>query len=593
MTFEIYLVLGVIAFTVWLFIREQFSVGINALIVLSVLVGLGIFFPQAFPSAQEGLSGFANAATITIMCMFILSSAIEKTGVLQQLSRDFSYLTKKSYIFTLLLLGILVLPLSAIITNTAVVAVMIPFIIEIARKNDIPSTKLMIPLSYFSMMAGSLTLIGSSTNILSNSLMQELSPATPSFNIFSPSVIAIGCFLGGLIYFLTIGKVLLPKRKSPQEQLEVPDFFIEIEIEKGNEYIGKTVKESRFGDHYGVEIIRIVHNGRNYKKHVEDMTINEGDIYLVKVQEKSLSTLLDQKGIKILSNFNENERRRSFEGGKVVKAVFTSNIFDGKEIQTLDFLEQFGVNLIGINYKRTLEKRLKNVVLETGEIFLLHMTSRRFERFKKSDHFLFLDTIEEKLNPQNILPASIILLLVALIPAFTGVPIVVTALMGVVAMIIARCINPNEIFDSIHWDIIFLIAGLVPLGIAVQKSGAGSVLSEVIVSNLKFLTPFTLLLLFYALTTIISEFISNTATVVVLLPIALSSAQSLGMNPQAITLVIMFAGSMCLMSPFGYQTNTMIYRAANYKLLDFVKVGLPLNVVLMFITCSLVSYLYF
>lgn len=587
-----FLVIGAIIGTLALFASETFSLGISALIILSVTMILGVFSPEAFPNVAEGLSGFANTATITILCMFILSAGIQQTGILQKLSHHFGKATKKSFTKTLLFLALIVVPSSALVSNTAVVAIMIPFLLEISRKNKIAATKLMIPLSFFSMTAGMLTLIGSSTNILSNSLMVEITPETESLGIFSITLIGLLGAVICILYFLTIGKWLLPNRKSEQENLALPDFFLEILIEKDNPFIGKSIEQSQFGDHYGVYILNIAHGGRNYTANIKEKTIQEGDIYLVKMQENSLTHLLKQTGIRILSNFDEYERHRSFEHGKIVKAVFISNMFLNMKMKWVDFLEHFGVTPIGLNHTGKITSRLKEMFLQAGQIFLLHMTSRRFEKFKHSDQFLFLDTVEEKFQTQKTLPTLIIMALVIIIPAFTNVPIVVTALLGVVAMILTRCVQPDSIFENVNWDIIFLIAGLVPLGIAVQKSGLGELIAQQIVSIAYDLPTLGVLLLFYGFTTIMTETISNTAAVVLIIPIALSTATALGINPHAIVIVIMFAGSMSMLSPFGYQTNALIYRAANYRFSDFARVGLPPNIILMFSTCWATYHLF-
>ena len=584
MTLPILLVLLLIVGTLMLFVSERFSVGVSALIVLAVTMFLGVLMPESFPNVKEGLSGFANTATITILCMFILTAGLERTGLLQLLSRKSKKFIRHSHLRFLVFLILIVAPVSAIINNTAIVAILIPFVLTTAHKNHVHATKLMIPLSGFAMLGGMLTLLGSSTNILANSLLEDFTATGEGLGIFSITMVGGITLVVGMIYFLTLGKWLLPDRPSPQEHTGMQHFLLELVIEDDNKFIGKKVGSSKFRDHYGVKIEQVICGQKFCSVDVREHEIKAGDTFLVRASERSIGALLEQEHIQILHNFGTREPKRPFAGGKLVRAVFISKFFQHRLMKQVDFLRNFGVTPIGVGKDVSPNKRLQELKLRTGQEFLLYVTERRFEKFKNSIHFLFLDTLDEQFQPKKIVPVLLILSLVVLIPALTGVPIVVTALMGVVMMLLTRCITAEEMFGSVHWNVIFLIAGLVPLGIAVQKSGLGTWFTELTLPWMSQLSVFWVLILFYGITTLLTELLSNTATIVLMLPLALPVAVALGIDVRIMTVVLMFAASMSMMTPFGYQTNAMVYQSANYQAKDFFVVGFFLKLILMFVT---------
>ena len=577
----IWQVFGVILLALVLFTTEFFSVDITAILVMLILMLLGVVTPE------QGVSGFANTATITVLAMFILSGAIARTGAIQKLGHFVFKYAKKSFSLQLLFIALIVAPLSGLFNNTAAVAIFLPMIMNLSKISRTPATKLLIPLSFLAMMGGTLTLVGTSTNILANSILTDYGQET--FNMFDFTHIGFIVLFVGILYFLLIGRFLLPNRKNEGNDKDMEDVFMsELEIKEGSKFIGKDIEKIKFTKNHGVQVFKIIRNGKSYVSRIEKKVLRQNDIILFKANEQKIVDINMSKTEKILLNFNVSRRRMPTTSGKKIVKVAVPNLFHKRSLASVGFWNKFSAAVIGIKKDKLPNRKTCNMPLKRGEIVLVKVAESKLANLERSTDLVLLEELEQKYDSTKTWTAGLIMLFVVGLAAFNVMPIMVSAILGVFLMVVTNCLRPSEIYKTVSWDVIFLLAGLIPLGIALQTSGAADLIANYIVDISDLISPLLLLMVFYLFTTLLTEIISNNAAVVLLIPIATTVALKLGLNPIAFALIVMFAASTSFLSPVGYQTNTMVYAAGNYKFYDFMRVGLFLNLILMVVTVFLV-----
>lgn len=561
---------------------EKLRVDITAILIMVTLIVLGLVSPE------DGVSGFSNPATLTVMGMFILSSGIQKTGIVYILGKRLIALAGKSEIKMLLLIALFIGPVSGFINNTAAVAITLPMILGVSDKCKIPSTRLLIPLSFFAMLGGTLTLVGTSTNILANDTMIRL--GYEGFSFFEFSKIGIIILVVGIIYFLTIGRFLLPKRQGKSKEEEMITFLSEVEVQKKSKVIDKTLRELKFEEKYDLTVQQVKRGRRILSKYITRYKLQAGDILIVAGNRQRILDLHKKEGLKILPDFNEKERSLPIAKAKVVKLLLTrKSRFHLRTLKQIDFRRRYNAVVLGIQHRKKLyNSRLSQIPLKIGDAILVQVAESNLGALKRSKDFLLLREVVEEFHWHKIVPTLLILAAVIGLSALNIMPLMVAVLLGVVAMFITGIFQEQGVYDSVSWDIVFLLAGIIPLSIAMENTGASKLVADLLVESSTYLTPMAILIVFYAVTTVLTEIISNNAAVILLIPVAINTAEQLGLNPIAFVLVVMFAASTSFLSPVGYQTNTMVYSAGNYKFNDFWKVGAPLNIILMLVTTYLI-----
>ncbi|QQS59713.1 SLC13 family permease [Candidatus Peregrinibacteria bacterium] len=588
MTIEIFLVLLVIGGALFFFVTERLPVDITAFLILIVLMILGQFLPESFPSVSEGLSGLSSSATVTVLAMFILSAGIQRTGIISKLGRAVFSFVGNSEFRQILAILFIVAPISGFINNTAAVAILLPMVLDLSRRSGTPATKLLIPLSFFGMLGGTLTLIGTSTNILAASILKESGSLGDDIGLFEFTSLGLVVLFTGVVYFLTIGYFLLPNRKEKNGDAEVEDrgvFLAEIVIEKGHPAIGKTLLESKFEEKHDIRVLKLIREKKSYIKTLAEKTIEEGDILVIRAGEQLILELIQKEKVKLLPNFDEDARRLPAGTGKIVKVMLRgATVFHDRSLDEIGFWKKYNASVVGLQSLEVTSQRLGSVKLRVGETLLVQASLTSLEKLKYSKDFLLLETVEQEYAPEKMWITLGIVVAVVACSVVLGIPIVITALGGVVAMFLFDCLSKEEIYNAINWEIIFLLAGVIPLGVAMQKSGAAEFLAKGIIPIAEGNPSIVLILLLYVITTLLTEIISNNAAVVLIVPIAISVATEVHFNPLPLVLTVMFAASTSFLTPVGYQTNTMVYGSANYRFSDFFRVGAPLNILLAIVT---------
>jgi di/tricarboxylate transporter len=593
---SIFLTLAVLVLALIAFVAEWLPVDITAITVTVVLMLLGLVTPE------EGISGFGNSATITVLAMFILSAGIMRTGVILTVRDLLIQWGGKNPTRQIFVLGIIVGPITAFINNTAVVAVFLPIVEEWCRKQKISPSKLLMPLSYATVLGGMITVIGTSTNILASGLSDELGYG--EFNLFVFAPLGITTFIIGLIYLSLAAPQLLPDRKKPEsdaisQEYGLKDYVSEVVISPRSNLIGQTLRESEIQRKFDFDVLEIIHNNSRFSQPLADKTLSAGDILLVRGSRGDLLKIRDERGIDIFPElkFGQNTVEEELQSGeeKVAETLILANSnLIGSTLKDLRFRQRYNVTVLAIRRGQELvRERLGKVPLRFGDLLLVQGPKQSFLGLQITQDLLVLEERDrETLRQDKALIAVAITVGVVVVAAFDWIPILVSALAGVLLMIITGCLKPGEIYEAVRWDIIFLLAGLIPLGIAMENSGTTEWLASYLVNLGESFSGYWILTFFYLITTLLTEILSNNAAVVLMIPIAVKVAETLSISPLTVMFAVTFAASNSYLTPIGYQTNTMVYAPGGYKFLDFTRVGTPLNLILTFLTPLLIIWIY-
>jgi di/tricarboxylate transporter len=564
--------------------------------VAIVLILLGLVTPE------EGIAGFSNSATVTVMAMFVLSAGITRTGVIQVIRDRLLVWGGKNPHQQVFVLGALVGPISAFINNTAVVAIFLPIVEDWCKKQKISPSKLLIPLSYATVLAGMITVVGTSTNILASGISAKLGYG--EFSLFQFTALGVVTFLAGLIYLTIFAPKLLPDRKSSTGEFLDDDYgskvyLSEVIISPRSNLIGQTLSQSGLQRKFDFDVLELIRNKVHLPQPLADKVLNAGDILIVHSSREELLKIKDERGLEIFADvkFQKGDIESVITTGeeKLAEVLILSNSrLIGTTLKDLKFRQRYNATVLAIRRgSELLQGRLGKIPLKFGDLLLVQGPKQSFIGLQTTRELLVLEEKEiESLRQDKGIIALMITLLVIIIAAFDIQPILVTSLVGVVLMVITGCLKPGEVYGSIRWDIIFLLAGLIPLGTAMDNSGTTKWLADNLVAIGGNLSGFWILVFFYLITSVLTEILSNNAAVVLMIPVAVEVAKTLGLNPLAFMYAVTFAASNSYLTPIGYQTNTMVYAPGGYKFLDFTRLGAPLNLILTILTPSLIVLFY-
>ena len=582
---EIALTLAIVVATVILFATERFSIDFVAFLVLVTLTTTGLVTPI------QGISGFSNPATITVAAMFVLSAGLERTGALEWFGQTLIRIGRSPTLLMFLVISSAGLS-SAFINNTAVVAVFLPIVMSVAIKRKVPPSLLLIPMSFASQAGGVCTLIGTSTNLLVSSISEEA--GLEPFNMFELGKLGVILLLLTAAYFLLFGKALLPRRRSQEltETYQLGGYITELRINEKSPLVGNSLKDMKLSSKHEVKILKVLRNNRALSKHY-GKTLEHGDILLVEGKIKDLLNLKDFEGLEIEPEFKLKDESLKEEDTMLIEALIPprSRLL-GRTLEELDFYSRFNLIVLAVQRRgHTLYEKLISIKLTVGDTLLIQGHKDEVEKLKKNKNFIVLEkeTPTTPLKKKAPRALAIVFLVVAL-AALNILPIVASSLLGCLLMVLTKCLPADEVYDAIDWRIIFLLGGIIPLGIALENSGAAL---WIVTGSLKMIGgfgPFVTLAVLYAFTTLLTEAMSNNAAAILLAPIGITIAGQMGVHPKPFLITIAFAASTSFLTPVGYQTNTMVYSAGGYYYTDFAKIGLPLNLLFWGVSSCLIPW---
>lgn len=576
------LTLIVLAGAVALFITERLAIDMVAMLVLGAVLLLGLVSPE------EALSGFSNSATVTVAAMFVLSAGLQRTGILRVLGRHL-FRVGRFPLLLMVLIAVTVGAVSAFINNTAAVAVFLPLVLALSQRLKLSPSKLLMPMSFASEFGGVCTLIGSSTNVLVSYIAVDYALRHPgvaglgAFSMFEMGKLGLILFGAGILYLIIAGYWLLPTRRVQQltEAYQLGNYITELRVMKDSPLIGKTVAGTELGSKAGVWVLEILRQDFEVWAPLNE-PIREGDVLLVEGKLDSLMEMKDSLKLEIAPEFKlRDETLKKEELTLVEVMVAPSARLAGKTLPNLDFYRRYNAIVLAIQRQgRPLREQLNSVRLRFGDLLLLQTPKESVDKLRPDADFIVMDEKGGLNARKSKFPVVLgILALVVGLAALNVMPIMVTAILGCIAMLLTRCIRMEDAYEAIDWRVIFLLGGVLPLGKAMEKSGLAAFIAEQTVSLVGDFGPVAVLAAFYILTAVLTECMSNNASAALLAPIAISTAITMDVNPKPLLFAIMFAASTSFATPVGYQTNMMVYSPGGYRFADFMKVGLPLIVI--------------
>lgn len=587
MTLEILLVLLITAGAVWLFVTEKFRSDLVALMVLGALMLVGLLqrlVPwlrrENWITPEEGISGFSNPATITVAAMFVLSAGLQKTGAVAVAARTLKRLASHP-VALLLVMMFAVGGVSAFINNTAAVAVFMPLVLAASAGSKVSASKLLIPLSFASQFGGVCTLIGTSTNLLVSSISERAGRGAFSLFEFAPmGVVMLGA---GTLYLLLFSRWLLPDRRGAQltEAYQLGNYITELRVLPGSRLVGRTVVASEFGRKQDVTVLEILRAGRTLFAPLHE-PVEAGDVLLVRGAARELMDAKAAWKLELEPEFKLKDEALEASDLQLAEVLVAprSNLID-RTLAGVDFRRRYNAIVLAIQARRqTVRTKLNQVRLRFGDALLLLGPKEELARLRADPNFLLLEQVAEPALRRGKIPLALgIIGAVVALAAFNVMPILVSSICGCIALVVTRCLTLEEAYAAIDWKVIFLLAGVLPLGLAMEKSGTAQLLAQSTLELAGGLGPMVVLAALYLLTAVLTEFMSNNATAVLMAPIAISTAAALGVDAKPLLMAVCFAASTSFATPVGYQTNTMVLHAGGYRYADFARIGIPLNLI--------------
>ena len=592
-------VFGLIGAALVLFVSEVIPNDVTAIGVIAALV---VLEPWTGVDGRGAISGFANPATITIVAMYMLSAGIQATGLVQRLGMYLADFTAgrefRALVATVCTTG----PIAGFINNTPVVAVFIPMISDLAEQSGISPSKLLLPLSYAAILGGTLTLIGTSTNILASDFARILIPGRDGIGMFEFTGIGVVILVVGLAYLLTVGRRLVPERipadSDAVEEFDLEDNLAVMRVRAASTAVGEPV--DAFDEaHPEIRILQLRRGEEAFSAPHTDRVIEEGDELVVHGTLQAVNRFREETALGQLlrSPVTEETFEEAPTDDVLAKAVVPDDSrYVGETVAETGLSEYHRTAVLAIRRgDELIRTELADRTLRAGDLLLVRTTPASIRYFTDTRVLVVADETAydrfAEADVAEIAPlSSKTPVMVAIMAGVVGVaaldllPIVIAALAGVFVMVVTGCLSSADAYDAVSWNVIFLLAGVIPLGLAMEATGGAAAISELLVATGAVLPLLAVLLLFYVVTGLLANVITPVATVVLMIPVAVEAAGRLGANEFTFLLAVMFAAATSFMTPVGYQTNLMVYGPGGYEFADFLRVGAPLQFLLAVVT---------
>ncbi|KYH25004.1 citrate transporter [Halalkalicoccus paucihalophilus] len=581
-------VFAIAAAAFFMFVVEVFPPHVTAFIVMTSLIVLG---PWTGISPSEGISGFSNDATITVLAMLVLSYGVSQTGAVQKLGERMASFAgtdqRKQLGATLAFAG---LP-SAVLNNTPIVAMLIPVVSDVADRGRTSPSKLLIPLSYGAMVGGMLTLIGTSTNLIASNVAGRLGGQYPSlhaYSMFEFTKLGIIVFVVGTVYLMTVGQRLIPERVLPTETIleeyDLEPYLAEVLVDEDSSFVGRTVGDTMEGIELDADIVSLVRGEGTFLEPLAGNTVRPGDVLVVRADFPTLRRLMTSQGLSFSTdNVTEAALAPDREGETLIELVLPSwSSLTGETLESAAFRQTYDTNVLAVRRgSELLHEWMDRTPLRRGDTLVIQASEEIVDRLATERDFIVTAMPADPNYRESKIPVAIAIVAGVVGLAATGrFDILTTALSGVVAMILTGVVRPNELYEAVEWDVIFLLAGLIPLGIAFEGTGAAASVGSLVATSAGFLPAVGVLWVVYVITTLVTAVVSNSASVILMIPVAANAAAEMGLDPYAFVLAVTFAASADFMTPIGYQTNLLVYGPGGYRFTDYFRVGAPLQLLL-------------
>lgn len=583
MTGEIALVLFILGIAIILFASERIRVDVVSMLVLLALLLTGLV------TTEEAFSGFANPAVITVWAIYIVSASLTHTGIADFMGRRLGRVAGRSEVRLVLVIMLAVGTMSAFMNNIGATAVLLPVVVSLGQQAKVPASKLLIPLAFGSLLGGITTLIGTPPNLLASTALADA--GLQPFSLFDYTPMGLIIMLSGIAYMALAGRHLLPDYSETTHpdtadltvEYQLHDYLAELHVQPGSPLVGRTIVESRLGQDYDLTVMGVMRDGRLRLGILPNAHIKEGDILFVQGIHEQILQASNEVGVSIVpEHILSDEDLRSPETTVAELIVSQKARFVGKTLKQINFRGRYGLTVLAIwREEAPIRGRLAEVPLRLGDTLLVHGRRERIEAIRDDISFLLLRPPEEPSPRLHKAPINLIIFVSMITMVSLGwLHISVAAVLGAVLSVLTGCLTMDEAYNSIEWKSVFLIAGMLPMGIAMEKSGTAQFLAGQITGLVGTLGPRAIMIGLFILTTVITEFMSNAAAAVLVAPIAISAAWSVGADPRAFVMGVAIAASNSFMFPIGHQASVLVYGPGGYRFFDYTKVGLPLTILI-------------
>lgn len=594
MNFEVAFMLVLVAVAVVAFIRESFPIEVTALGMLAILVVAGVL------DVEEALAGFSSNAAIAIGCLFVLSHALTKTGLLETIASRVGDRAHARPWPMIVLMLVSVSVASGILNNTAVVALSIPLSLRLCHRFQLSPSKVLLPLSFASILGGTLTLIGTSTNLLVNSVVED--SREPSLGMFEFTTLGLLLMVVGLGYVILFARRVLPARSVPgglTRKYNVGEFLAELVVDKTSNLVGQTLSHERINERYGVTILEVIR--QSSKAYLEDagtVLLESNDVLVVQGEVEDILRLRRELRLSTLPEVKLDDDEL-VAGGRLVEGWVTpGSRMIGRSLKQLDFHRRFGAYVLAIGRARgKVSRRVADAPLRFGDALLILIPADVMGKLEETGDLVIFSDREAFLRKTHLwwLPIAA-LPLVVLAAAAGWLDIAASALVGAVVLLLFRVVTPQEAYRAIDWPVILVIVAFVPVGHAFQTTGTADFLAQSVLQVSSWVPPHlqahVVLAMVYLVTAVLTQVASNNAAAVVVAPIALSLGPALGVDSRPFVFAVCFAASAAFMTPMGYQTNLMVHTAGEYRFVDYLRFGAPLSLLTWLVTTLLIPLIW-
>ena len=582
MTTDIALTLSIIVAAMTLFATERLRVDLVALLVLLSVGLLRLIDPERI------FDGFANPAVITVWAVYIVSGGLFKTGVADTLGRTIHRLSGDKEPRLIATIMVTCGVISAFMNNVGATAMLMPALIGISRRTKIPVSKLLIPLSFSSLLGGAMTLIGTPANILAMGILAERGLPTIGFFGFTPMGLVL--LTTGVLYMALVGRHLLPVREGAQGRQDVyrlREYVTEVRVSTTSPLAGKTLLDSGLGRDYDLTVLGLERDGECLDRIGRDTLIQKDDLLTVEGSPDDLMGARETLGLA-----SEDKQRLDLErlepgNVQLIEATLAPNTgLVGRTLRGVRFRDRYGFTALAIwRHGQAITQKLRDVPLHFGDALLLQGPRHRVRELQEGKDFLVLEPLEVEQLRRNKAPIAIAALMLAiLLVVFADFYISLAMVIAAVIMVLTGCLSIEEAHESIDWRTVFLVAGMLPLGMAMEATGAAQYLADNMVEALGDYGATALLAGVYLLAALITQAMSNAAAIVLIVPIAVNTALALGANHLTFTMAVVIGAATSFLSPVGHKANVLVFGPGGYRFFDYARVGALLTVALLIVS---------
>lgn len=574
---DIVLLIAVIAFALLAFVLEWMPIDHVALVSLGLLLLFGLV------SGEEAIAGFSNPAVVTVLMMLVLSSALVRSGVVSRFGHRIARLSGASPRVAFVTLILFTSAISAFINNTAAVAILIPVALQLAKHYHISPSRVLLPLSYGAILGGSITLVGTSTNLIVSALAVDHGAAPISMFELAPLGLVF-LVVGGA--YIALASDVLPIREeaggSLTRKYELGGFLTEIRIPAGSPLVGRTVVSEKVSDRFRLNVLEILRGKRKIAVDLRNTPLAPEDVLIVRGAPEDLVGFKDHFGLLMLTDTKLQDSDLADAHNLLAEVQLApSSALAGASVQEINFRQRFSVFVLAIDRTgEAIRDKVASIPLKAWDTLLVFGPRARVEALYEQADFIPLEEHDLHLaRPPRWWIPLVVVPTVVLLAALGVLSILEASILGVVALLVTRSLTLQKAYQSVDWSVIFLIAALIPLGTAMENTGLATHVADVVVGVGAAWGPIAVLSLVYLLTALITEGISNNAAAILMVPIAAQAALTLGVDPRPFFVAVAFAGSTSFLTPMGYQTNAMVFGPGRYRFGDYIRFGWPLKIV--------------